>query len=51
MLLDRTSAGARWHLRPDGPAKVTGSLKYLTDHRYPECSMGGFCGVPCRMRG
>ncbi|MFS0728153.1 xanthine dehydrogenase subunit D [Paenibacillus sp. 1P07SE] len=31
MLLDRTTAGRRWHLRPDGPGKVTGSLKYLTD--------------------
>ncbi|OXM87770.1 xanthine dehydrogenase subunit D [Paenibacillus rigui] len=31
MLLTKQSSGARWHLRPDGPDKVTGALKYLTD--------------------
>lgn len=31
MLLNRASSGGRWRIRPDGPAKVTGSLSYLTD--------------------
>ncbi|MGM0883029.1 MAG: xanthine dehydrogenase subunit D [Bacillota bacterium] len=31
MLLNRTSSGGRWRIRPDGPAKVTGELTYLTD--------------------
>jgi len=31
MLLNRTSSGGRWRIRPDGPGKVTGSLAYLTD--------------------
>ncbi|MBD2871158.1 xanthine dehydrogenase subunit D [Paenibacillus arenilitoris] len=31
MLLNRASVGERWRIRPDGPAKVTGSLEYLTD--------------------
>ncbi|WP_424765512.1 xanthine dehydrogenase subunit D [Paenibacillus sp. sgz302251] len=31
MLLNRGSSGGRWRIRPDGPAKVTGSLIYLTD--------------------
>jgi xanthine dehydrogenase D subunit len=35
MLLNRNSAGKRWKTRPDGPAKVTGSLSYLTDLSVP----------------
>ena len=35
MLLDKSTAGARWHLRPDGFEKVTGQLKYLTDLKVP----------------
>lgn len=31
MLLNRSSSGERWRIRPDGPAKVTGALTYLTD--------------------
>ena len=31
MLLNKESSGKRWRIRPDGPAKVTGHLKYLTD--------------------
>src|SRR5690606_30762931 len=33
--LSRKHAGARWHTRPDGPAKVSGTLEYLTDRREP----------------
>lgn len=33
MLLDKTTSGERWRVRPDGPAKVGGSLEYLTDKR------------------
>ncbi|MUG70734.1 xanthine dehydrogenase subunit D [Paenibacillus validus] len=35
MRLDRTMAGTRWHIRPDGPDKVTGRLAYLTDMGMP----------------
>lgn len=35
MLLNRGSAGKRWRTRPDGPAKVSGGLKYLTDLSMP----------------
>jgi xanthine dehydrogenase D subunit len=31
---------ARWHIRPDGPAKIAGSLRYLTDHRAPDMLVG-----------
>ncbi|WP_337101251.1 xanthine dehydrogenase subunit D [Paenibacillus sp. YIM B09110] len=31
MLLNRDGSGSRWRIRPDGPAKVTGQLSYLTD--------------------
>ncbi|QYR19068.1 xanthine dehydrogenase subunit D [Paenibacillus sp. sptzw28] len=31
MLLNRSSSGERWRVRPDGPGKVTGKLSYLTD--------------------
>ena len=33
--LARASAGTRWHMRPDGPAKIAGRLEYLTDRREP----------------
>jgi xanthine dehydrogenase D subunit/xanthine dehydrogenase C subunit len=33
VLLMRDSAGERWHVRPDGPGKIAGRLKYLTDRR------------------
>lgn len=32
-LLARDEAGERWHVRPDGPAKIAGRLEYLTDRR------------------
>jgi xanthine dehydrogenase D subunit len=31
MMLNRTTSGGRWRIRPDGPDKVTGKLAYLTD--------------------
>jgi len=31
MLLNRETSGGRWRIRPDGPAKVSGGLAYLTD--------------------
>jgi xanthine dehydrogenase D subunit len=33
--LSRKGAGARWHIRPDGPDKIAGRLEYLTDRREP----------------
>ena len=33
--LARDTAGDRWHVRPDGPAKIAGRLEYLTDRREP----------------
>lgn len=33
--LARSSAGERWHVRPDGPPKIAGRLEYLTDRREP----------------
>lgn len=35
MRLNRETSGARWRIRPDGPAKVTGALTYLTDMSMP----------------
>ncbi|MDQ6419133.1 xanthine dehydrogenase subunit D [Paenibacillus sp. LHD-117] len=35
MLMNRLSAGGRWRLRPDGPDKVSGKLRYLTDLALP----------------
>jgi len=35
MILTRETAGGRWRIRPDGPGKVTGRLKYLTDLALP----------------
>lgn len=40
MLLNREQSGKRWHLRPDGPPKVTGELKYLTDLTLPDMLYG-----------
>lgn len=31
--LGRSLSGDRWHIRPDGPAKIAGRLTYLTDFR------------------
>ena len=46
--LDRSLAGERWHIRPDGPAKVDGRLQYLTDHRQPDMLVGRIlrAGIP-----
>ncbi|MFC5532402.1 xanthine dehydrogenase subunit D [Cohnella yongneupensis] len=33
MALNKSTSGARWRVRPDGPDKVTGKLAYLTDMR------------------
>lgn len=35
MLLNRSTSGGRWRVRPDGPGKVTGKLAYLTDMTAP----------------
>ncbi|MFC4101845.1 xanthine dehydrogenase subunit D [Paenibacillus xanthanilyticus] len=35
MALNRETSGGRWRIRPDGPAKVTGTLTYLTDMSMP----------------
>ncbi len=35
MRLDKLSAGSRWRMRPDGPEKTTGELRYLTDLSVP----------------
>lgn len=40
MLLNRKQSGNRWHLRPDGPPKVTGQLQYLTDMSLPNMVYG-----------
>lgn len=40
MLLNREQSGNRWHLRPDGPPKVTGQLQYLTDMSLPDMVYG-----------
>lgn len=46
--LTRASAGDRWHIRPDGPPKIEGRLKYLTDHRQPDMLIGRIlrAGIP-----
>lgn len=46
--LDRSLAGERWHMRPDGPAKVEGRLQYLTDHRRLDMLVGRIlrAGIP-----
>lgn len=40
MLLNRETAQARWMERPDGEAKVTGQLAYLTDMSLPGMLFG-----------
>lgn len=40
MRLDRNSSGDKWRVRPDGGEKVTGTLKYLTDLRFPDMLYG-----------
>lgn len=40
MLLNRSSSGGRWRIRPDGLAKVTGSLAYLTDMTHDQMLYG-----------
>lgn len=47
-LLARDRAGERWHVRPDGPAKVAGRLEYLTDRREAGMLVGRIkrSGVP-----
>ncbi len=46
--LSRAAQPARWHVRPDGPAKIAGRLKYLTDARAPDMLVGRIlrAGVP-----
>ncbi|AZO16436.1 aldehyde oxidase [Mesorhizobium sp. M2A.F.Ca.ET.043.05.1.1] len=46
--LTRCTAGERWHIRPDGPAKIEGKLRYLTDHRQPGMLVGRIlrAGIP-----
>ncbi|SFJ10250.1 molybdopterin cofactor-binding domain-containing protein [Celeribacter neptunius] len=38
--LSRADGGARWHTRPDMPAKIRGELTYLTDRRSPDMLVG-----------
>ena len=38
--LGRGASGDRWHVRPDGPAKIDGHLRYLTDVREPDMLVG-----------
>ncbi|TDG00546.1 xanthine dehydrogenase subunit D [Paenibacillus piri] len=40
MLLDKQTAGARWHTRPDGLDKVAGRLTYLTDMSLTDMAYG-----------
>jgi xanthine dehydrogenase D subunit/xanthine dehydrogenase C subunit len=46
--LSRVNAGSRWHMRPDGPAKIAGRLEYLTDRREPDMLVARIlrAGVP-----
>ncbi|WP_159587297.1 molybdopterin cofactor-binding domain-containing protein [Chelativorans xinjiangense] len=46
--LNRHSAGQRWHVRPDGPAKIAGSFPYLTDCLEPDMLVGRIlrAGIP-----
>ncbi|MBP1860136.1 molybdopterin cofactor-binding domain-containing protein [Rhizobium herbae] len=47
-LLSKAAYGDRWHVRPDGPAKVAGTFAYLTDHRTPDMLVGRIlrAGIP-----
>ncbi|MDF2960824.1 MAG: xanthine dehydrogenase [Paenibacillus sp.] len=46
MLLDKQTAGSRWHVRPDGLDKVTGRLTYLTDMKLPDMIFGKILRSP-----
>ncbi|OBZ95115.1 hypothetical protein ADU59_14755 [Pararhizobium polonicum] len=47
-MLSKAAHGDRWHVRPDGPAKVAGTFTYLTDHRTPDMLVGRIlrAGIP-----
>lgn len=40
IVLGREPSAANWHMRPDGPAKINGSLAYLTDVRQSDMLVG-----------
>ncbi|GIP42676.1 putative xanthine dehydrogenase subunit D [Paenibacillus sp. J45TS6] len=40
MLLNKETSGGKWHRRPDGREKVTGTLQYLTDKSLPDMLYG-----------
>lgn len=40
MLLNKETSGSKWHRRPDGREKVTGTLQYLTDKSLPNMLYG-----------
>jgi len=40
ILLARHAHPVRWHVRPDGAAKIAGNLRYLTDHRTDDMLVG-----------
>ena len=46
--LGRAASGERWHVRPDGPAKIAGRLTYLTDVRDEDMLVGRIlrAGIP-----
>jgi xanthine dehydrogenase D subunit/xanthine dehydrogenase C subunit len=46
--LSHEAQPSRWHVRPDGPAKIAGSFAYLTDRRMPDMLVGRIlrAGVP-----
>lgn len=46
--LSRQASGDRWHIRPDGPAKIAGRLTYLTDVREEGMLVGRIlrAGIP-----
>jgi len=47
-LLSKATRVDRWHVRPDGPAKIAGTFAYLTDHRTPDMLVGRIlrAGIP-----
>ena len=47
-LLSQKALPSRWHVRPDGPAKIAGRLLYLTDARAPDMLVARIlrAGVP-----
>jgi xanthine dehydrogenase D subunit len=40
MQMTKETGGSRWRIRPDGPDKVTGTLKFLTDLEAPNMLYG-----------